>query len=147
MFAKQYKNLLLPNVVAFNILKNIDDDDVNLGKALSMAYTIDGAWIQHAQDPSWGTRPSKHNIRFVGGTTMLHVEGHNSIRSEFEVHEHLMESLFDKLSNGPSLTSISHWKGLQIIMKSYHCFCRELCHRHGPDIHPCDLGPSRSMLQ
>jgi hypothetical protein len=40
MFAKQYKNLLLPNVVAFNILKNIDDDDVNLRKNLLLPNAV-----------------------------------------------------------------------------------------------------------
>jgi hypothetical protein len=36
------KNLMLPNVVAFNMLRNNDDDDVNLGKTLSMASTTNG---------------------------------------------------------------------------------------------------------
>ena len=39
------KNLMLPNVVAFNMLRNNDDDDVNLGKTLPMASTTDGTWI------------------------------------------------------------------------------------------------------
>lgn len=47
------KNLLLPDVVAFNMLRNNDNGDVNLGKTLLMASTIDGTRIQHAQDPSW----------------------------------------------------------------------------------------------
>jgi hypothetical protein len=33
------KNLLLPNVVGFSILRNNDDDDVNFRKTLSMAST------------------------------------------------------------------------------------------------------------
>jgi hypothetical protein len=36
------KNLMLPNVVAFNMLRNNNDDDVNLGKTLSMASTTNG---------------------------------------------------------------------------------------------------------
>jgi hypothetical protein len=36
------KNLMVPNGVTFNMLRNNDeDDDVNLGKTLSMASTID----------------------------------------------------------------------------------------------------------
>ena len=42
-----------------------DDDDAIMGKTLSMASTMDGTWIQHPQDPSCGTRPSKHNINSV----------------------------------------------------------------------------------
>jgi hypothetical protein len=44
---------------------NIDDDDAIMGKTLSMPSTMDGTWIQHAQDPSCGTRPSEHNINLV----------------------------------------------------------------------------------
>jgi hypothetical protein len=39
------KNLLLPNVVAFDILRNNDDYDANLGEILSMASTTDETWI------------------------------------------------------------------------------------------------------
>jgi hypothetical protein len=45
------KNLMLPNVVAFNMLRNNDDDDVDLRKTPPMVSTIDGTWIQHALDP------------------------------------------------------------------------------------------------
>jgi hypothetical protein len=124
------KNLLLTNVVAFNMLRNDDDDDddVNLGKAIPMVLTIDGTWIQHAQYRSWSTRSSKSNIQFVGSPT-VHWEGYNSsIQSVIEVNEHFMESLFDKLSNRSGCTTISHRKGLQTIMTSC-CFCREP-HRH-----------------
>jgi hypothetical protein len=77
------------------MLRN-DDDDAKLGKAIP----IDGTWIQHAQDQSWSASSSKSNIRFVGSSTMLYWESHNlSIQSTIEVNEHLMESLFDKLSN------------------------------------------------
>ena len=55
------KNLLLPNVVAFNMLRN-NDDDVNLGKTLPIASTTDGTWIQHAQDRSWSVSSSKSNV-------------------------------------------------------------------------------------
>ena len=49
---------------------------------------------------------SKLNFLFFGGPTMHHWKGHNSsIRSAIAVNEHLMESLFDKLSNGSSLNS------------------------------------------
>jgi hypothetical protein len=58
----------------------------------------------------------KLNFRFVGSPTVLHWEGHNSsIRSAIEVNEHLMESLFDKLSNRSSLILISCRQGLQTI--------------------------------
>ena len=39
------KNFMLLNVITFNILRNNDDDDVNLGKTLPMASTTDGTWI------------------------------------------------------------------------------------------------------
>jgi hypothetical protein len=44
------KNLMLPNVIVFNMLRNNGDDDVNLGKALPMASIVDGTWIHNAQD-------------------------------------------------------------------------------------------------
>jgi hypothetical protein len=58
---------------------------------------------------SQSTSPSKLNFQFIGSPIVLHWEGHNSsIRSAIEVNEHLMESLFDKLSNRSGPTSISH---------------------------------------
>ena len=52
--------------------------------------------------------PSKLNIQFDGSLTILNWEGYNSsIRSAIEVNEHLMESLFDKLSNRSGPISIS----------------------------------------
>jgi hypothetical protein len=130
------KNMLLPNVVGFNILRNNDDDDVNLGKMTSMASTTDGTWIQHAQDRSRSASSSEFNIRFVSSPIVLHWEGHNSfIRSATEVNEQSMESLFDKLSNRSSPTSISCRLGLPII-------CLELRHHQGFVIHPWDPGPS-----
>jgi hypothetical protein len=51
---------------------------------------------------------SKLNFRFVGSPTVPRWEGHNSsIRSAIEVSEHLMESLFDKISNRSGPISIS----------------------------------------
>jgi hypothetical protein len=55
---------------------------------------------------------------------VLHCKGHNSsIRSATEVNEHLMERLFDKISNRSSPTSISRQQGLQIIKTFCHYFC------------------------
>jgi len=91
---------------------------------------------------------SKSNIRFVGSPIVLQWEGRNtSIRCVIEVNEHLMESLFDKLSNGSSLTSRSRWEGLETIRTSRRYFYQELYRRHGLDIHPWDPGPSWSMPQ
>jgi hypothetical protein len=56
---------------------------------------------------SQSASPSKLNFRFIGSPVVLHWKGHNSsIRSAIEVNEHLMESLFDKLSNRSGPTSI-----------------------------------------
>ena len=55
-------NLLLSNVIGFNILRSNDDDDVNLGKMFSLASATDGTWIQHAQDRSWSVSSSKSNV-------------------------------------------------------------------------------------
>jgi hypothetical protein len=52
--------------------------------------------------------PSKLNFRYIDSPIMLYWEGHNSsIRNEIEANEHLMESLFDKLSNRSSPTLIT----------------------------------------
>jgi hypothetical protein len=75
---------------------------------------------------SQSASPSKLNFRFVGSSAVLRCEGHNSsIRSAIEVNEHLMERLFDKISNRSGPTSISRQQGLQIIVTSCHCFYRE----------------------
>jgi len=67
----------------------------------------DRDWICHEQDQSQSASPSKLNIQFAGSTTLPYWEGHNSfIWSEFEVYEHLMESLFHKLSNGSGYLKI-----------------------------------------
>jgi hypothetical protein len=87
--------------------------------------------------------PSKLNFRFIGNPIVLHCEGHNSsIQSAIEVNEYLMESLFDKLSNGSSPTSISHWQGLQIIETFCHYFCRVLQRRRGLVIPTWDITPT-----
>jgi hypothetical protein len=55
---------------------------------------------------SQSASPSKLNFQFAGSPIVLHWEGHYSfIRSAIEVNEHLMESLFDNLSNRSSPTS------------------------------------------
>jgi hypothetical protein len=42
---------------------------------------------------SQSASPSKLNFQVIGSLTTLHWEGHNYfIRSEFEVHEHLMKA-------------------------------------------------------
>ena len=85
------------------------------------------------------------SFRCVGRPIVNQCEGHNSaIQSAIEVHELLMESLFDKLSNRSGPTSISHRQGLQIIKTFCHCFCRKLHRRHGLVVHPWDPGPSWS---
>ena len=85
----------------------------------------------------------KLNFWFVGRLIVNHCEHHNSvIRSAIEVHELLMESLFDKISNKYGPTSISHRQGLQIIKTFCHCFCRKLHRRHGLVVHSWDPGPS-----
>ena len=114
----------------------------SLGSTCTCHYLIVGTNV------SQSASSSKLNFQFIGGPTMLHLEGHNSsIRSAIAVNEHLMESLFDKLSNRSSPISISCQQGLQIIMTSCLYLCRELCHRHGPDIHPWDTGPSWGIPQ
>ena len=71
----------------------------------------------------------KLNFRFVGRPIVNHCEGHNSvIRSAIEVHELLMESLFDKISNRSGPTSISHRQGLQIIKTFCHWSTPKLEH-------------------
>lgn len=78
------------------------------------ASTSYRTWMRHAKDRSWSARPWKVNSQFVESPTVTHCEGHNTfIRSMIEVHEYLIESLFDKLSNEPGLTFISCPKGLQ----------------------------------
>ena len=90
----------------------------------------------------------KLNFWFVGRLIVNHCEHHTLvIRSSIEVHELLMERLFDKLSNKSGPTSISRRKGLQIIKAFHHCFCRELLRCHGPNIHLWNPGQSWSTIQ
>jgi hypothetical protein len=94
---------------------------------------------------SQNVSPSKLNFRFVGSPIVLHCKGHNSsIWSAIEINEHLMESLFDELSNISGPTLISHWQDLKIIETFCHYFSRVLRRRHGLVIHTWDLGPSWS---
>ena len=93
-------------------------------------------------------KSSKLNFRYVGSLIVLYWEGHNSsIRNEIEVNEHLIESLFDKLSNRSSSTSISHRLGFQIVIIFYRCFCQELLYHHGHVFYPLDPSPSGSTSQ
>jgi hypothetical protein len=105
---------------------------------------------------SQSTISSKLNFQFIGGPTMLHLEGHNSsIQSTIAVNEHLMESLFDnlmeslfdKLSNRSSSISISRRQGHQIIKTCCRYFCQELDRHHGLVIYPWDTGPGWNMPQ
>ena len=94
LYNDKTKNLLLPNIGISNVLRNDGDDD--------------SVWIYHEQDQFWSASSSKSNIRFIGSLIVLHCKGHNSsIQSAIEVNEHLMERLFDKLSNRFGPTSIS----------------------------------------
>jgi hypothetical protein len=92
----------------------------------SLGSTYICRYLNVGTNVSQSTNPSKLNFQFVGSPIVLHWEGHNSsIRSAIEVNEHLMESLFDKLSNRSGPTSISHWQGLEIIETFRRYFCRE----------------------
>jgi hypothetical protein len=76
----------------------------------SLGSTCTCRYLNVGTNVSQSASPSKLNFRFVGSPIVLHWEGHNSsIRSAIEVNEHLMETLFDKLSNRSVPTSISHW--------------------------------------
>jgi hypothetical protein len=114
----------------------------------SLGSTCTCRYLNVGTNMSQSVSPSKLNFRFVGSLTVLHCEGHNSsIRSAIEVNEHLMESLFDKISNISGPTSISHWQGLQIIKTFYLYFYRVLRRRHGLVIHTWDPGLSWSTPQ
>jgi hypothetical protein len=113
------------------------------------SFSIEMArYLNVGTNVSQSANPSKLNFRFDGSTIVLYWEGHNSsIRSAIEVNEHLMESLFDKLSNRYGPTSISHWHGFQIIETFCRYFCRVLRRRRRLVIHTWDPGPSWSMPQ
>jgi hypothetical protein len=90
----------------------------SLGSTCTSHYLLVGTNIFQSASPS------KLNFQFIDGSTILYWEGHkSSIWGAIEVNEHLIESLFDKLSNRSGPTSISCQQGLQIIMIFYHCFC------------------------
>jgi hypothetical protein len=90
----------------------------------SLGSTCMCRYLNVGTNMSQSASPSKLYFRFVGSPAVLHCEGHNSsIRSEIEVNEHMMERLFDKLSNRSSSTLISCQKGLQIMKIFYQCFC------------------------
>jgi hypothetical protein len=114
----------------------------------SLGSTCTCYYLNVGTNVSQSTSPSKLNFQFVGSPIVLHWEGHNSsIRSAIEVNEHLMESLFDKLSNRSCSTSISHWQGLQIIETFCCYFYRVLRRRRGLVIHTWDPCPIWSTLQ
>jgi hypothetical protein len=114
----------------------------------SLGSTCKCCYLNVGTNVSLSASPSKLNFRFIGSPIVHHWEGHNSsIRCAIEVNEHLMESLFDKLSNIFGPTSILHWQGLQIIKTFYSYFYRELRRRHGLVIHTWDPGPSWSTPQ
>jgi hypothetical protein len=114
----------------------------SLGSTCTCHYLIVGSNVFH------NGSSSKLNFRFIGSPRVPHWEGHNSsIRSAIEVNEHLMERLFDKLSNRSDLILISHRQGLQISNILCRYFWRELHYRHRLVRHPWDLGPSWSTPQ
>jgi hypothetical protein len=114
----------------------------------SLGSTCICHYLNVGTNVSQSVSPSKLNFRFVSNPIVLHWEGHNSsIRSAIEVNEHLIESLFDKISNRSGSTSISHWQDLQIIETFCRYFCRVLRHRRGLDIHAWDPDPSWSTNQ
>jgi hypothetical protein len=83
--------MLLPNISISNVFRNNDNDDRQ--------------WIFRDQDQSQSACQPKLNFQFIGGPTVLHWKGQNSfIQSGFEVHEYLVETLFDKISSGYCLT-------------------------------------------
>jgi hypothetical protein len=111
----------------------------------SLGFTCTYCYLNVGTNVSQRASSSKLNFWFVGSPTVLHWKGHNSsIWSAIEVNEHLMKSLFDKLSNISSLISISHQQDLQTIKIFCRCFCWDLHCRHRLVIHPWDPGPSET---
>jgi hypothetical protein len=109
----------------------------------SLGFICTCRYLNVGTNMSQSVSPLKLNFWFVGSLAVLHCECYNSfIRSAIEVNKHLMERLFHKLSNRSSLTSISHWQGLQIIDTFCRYFCRVLRRRRGLVIHTWDSGPS-----
>jgi hypothetical protein len=111
----------------------------------SLGSTCTCRYLNGGTNVSQSASPSKLNFRFISSPIVLHWEGHNlSIRSAIKVNEHLMESLFDKLSNRSGPISISHWQDLQII----ETFCRYFLSGATASSQACysHLGP-RSKLE
>jgi hypothetical protein len=114
----------------------------------SFGSTCTCRYLNVGTNVSQNASPSKLNFWFVGSSIVLHWGSHNSsIRSAIKVNEHLMERLFDKISNRSGPTSISHWQGLQIIETFCHYFCRVLRRHRRLVIHTWNPGPSWSMPQ
>jgi hypothetical protein len=114
----------------------------------SLSSTCICHYLNVGTNMSQSASPSKLNFRFVGSPAVLHCEGHNSsIQSAIEVNEHLMEKLFDKLSNKSGPTSISCQQGLQIFVTICCCFCQELRRHCELVIHTWDPDPSWSTPQ
>jgi hypothetical protein len=114
----------------------------------SLDSTCTCRYLNVGTNMSQSASSSKLNFRFVGSPIVFHWKGHNSsIRSAIEVNEHLIESLFDKLSNRYSPTSISHWQDIQIIEIFCRYFYRVLRRRRGLVIYTWDPGPSWSTPQ
>jgi hypothetical protein len=114
----------------------------------SLGFTCICRYLNVDINMSQSASPSKLNFRFVSSPIVLHWEAHNSsIRSAIEVNEHLMERLFDKLSNRSGPTSISNWQDLEIIETFCRYFCRVLQRHRGLVIHTWDPGLSWSTPQ
>jgi hypothetical protein len=102
----------------------------------SLGSTCTCRYLNVGTNVSQSASPSKLNFRFVGSPIVFHWEGYNSsIRSAIKVNEHLIESLFDKLSNRSDPISISHWQDIQIIETFCRYFCRVLRRHRGLVIH------------
>jgi hypothetical protein len=114
----------------------------------SLGSTCTCPYLNVGTNVSQSASPSKLNFCFVDSPIVLHWEGHNSsIWSAIKVNEHLMERLFDKISNRSGPTSISHWKGLQIIETFCRYFYRVLRRRRRLVIHTWHSVLSWSMPQ
>jgi hypothetical protein len=114
----------------------------------SLGSTCTCRYLNVGTNMSQSASPSKLNFRFVGSPAVLYCKDHNSsIRSAMEVNEHMIERLFDKLSNRSSSTLISRRQGLQLMKIFYRCFCWELQRHRGHVIHTWDPDPSGSTPQ
>ena len=74
----------------------------------SLVSTFTCHYLLVGTDMSQSASSSKSNMQFVDSPTVLQWKGHiSTIRSAIEINEHLVKSLFDKLSNRSGPTSIS----------------------------------------